>query len=227
MRASSSTRSAREARALQAIEIMACPGGCVGGGGQPYHHGHMEIVRKRAEALYREDLGKPRRKSHENPDIIRLYEEFLGKPLGEKSTISCTRTISNVTESDRQNAECRPLRSRLSARLERGRQDIIENTEKTGRMRAKANAGIYQTRHCSLREETSVMTEMEKTQQSVSADVERSIRLRALPVRLKGCFFLSSSSVLVDRKCPGTLERLPPPLSRLRGKNRGQLIRNG
>ncbi|WP_300526265.1 NADH-dependent [FeFe] hydrogenase, group A6 [Aminiphilus sp.] len=70
---------------FHAIEIMACPGGCVGGGGQPYHHGHMEIVRKRAEALYREDLGKPRRKSHENPDIIRLYEEFLGKPLGEKS----------------------------------------------------------------------------------------------------------------------------------------------
>ena len=45
----------------------------------------MEIIRKRAQAIYREDEGKTRRKSHENPDIIKLYEEYLGKPLGEKS----------------------------------------------------------------------------------------------------------------------------------------------
>ncbi len=70
---------------FHAIEIMACPGGCIGGGGQPYHHGEMEIIRKRAQAIYREDEGKTRRKSHENPDIIKLYEEYLGKPLGEKS----------------------------------------------------------------------------------------------------------------------------------------------
>ncbi|WP_352424808.1 NADH-dependent [FeFe] hydrogenase, group A6 [Aminomonas paucivorans] len=74
-----------EVEPFHAIEIMACPGGCVGGGGQPYHHGNLEIVKKRAEALYREDEGKPIRKSHENPDIVRLYEEFLGKPLGEVS----------------------------------------------------------------------------------------------------------------------------------------------
>ena len=70
---------------FHAIEIMACPGGCIGGGGQPYHHGEMDIIRKRAQAIYREDEGKTRRKSHENPDIIKLYEEYLGKPLGEKS----------------------------------------------------------------------------------------------------------------------------------------------
>ena len=70
---------------FHAIEFMACPGGCIGGGGQPYHHGEMEIIRKRAQAIYREDEGKTRRKSHENPDIIKLYEEYLGKPLGEKS----------------------------------------------------------------------------------------------------------------------------------------------
>ena len=70
---------------FHAIEIMACPGGCIGGGGQPYHHGEMETIRKRQTALYREDEGKTRRKSHENPDIIKLYEEYLGKPLGEKS----------------------------------------------------------------------------------------------------------------------------------------------
>ncbi len=68
-----------------AIEIMACPGGCIGGGGQPLHHGNSEIIRKRAEAIYREDKGKAIRKSHENPDIIKLYEEFLGEPMSEKA----------------------------------------------------------------------------------------------------------------------------------------------
>jgi len=68
-----------------AIEIMACPGGCIGGGGQPLHHGNFEILNKRMAAIYREDVGKPIRKSHENPYIIKLYEEFLGKPMSEKS----------------------------------------------------------------------------------------------------------------------------------------------
>ena len=68
-----------------AIEIMACPGGCVGGGGQPYHHGNAEIIKKRAAAIYREDAGKPKRKSHENEDVMRLYEEFLGEFYGEKA----------------------------------------------------------------------------------------------------------------------------------------------
>lgn len=68
-----------------AIEIMACPGGCIGGGGQPYHHGNIDILKKRVEAIYKEDKGKAIRKSHENPEIIKLYEEFLGKPYGEKA----------------------------------------------------------------------------------------------------------------------------------------------
>lgn len=68
-----------------AIEIMACPGGCIGGGGQPLHHGNFEILKKRTEAIYREDKGKAIRKSHENPYVIKLYEEFLGKPMSEKS----------------------------------------------------------------------------------------------------------------------------------------------
>ncbi|MEG1910100.1 MAG: [FeFe] hydrogenase, group A, partial [Bacteroidales bacterium] len=70
---------------LHAIEVMACPGGCIGGGGQPYHHGHIETLQKRSEALYREDAGKPIRKSHENPYITKLYEEFLGHPMSEKA----------------------------------------------------------------------------------------------------------------------------------------------
>ncbi len=70
---------------LHAIEIMACPGGCIGGGGQPLHHGKSDVIQARFDAIYREDAAKPIRKSHENPDIIKLYEEFLGKPLSEKS----------------------------------------------------------------------------------------------------------------------------------------------
>jgi NADP-reducing hydrogenase subunit HndD len=68
-----------------AIEIMSCPGGCIGGGGQPYHHGHSEILLQRQQALYREDELKTIRKSHENPYIIQLYNEFLGKPMSEKA----------------------------------------------------------------------------------------------------------------------------------------------
>ena len=68
-----------------AIEIMACPGGCIGGGGQPYHHGYSEILRRRAAAIYTEDERKTIRKSHENPSIIRLYSEFLGEPGSKKA----------------------------------------------------------------------------------------------------------------------------------------------
>jgi len=70
---------------FHAIEVMACPGGCVGGAGQPYHHGNSEIIKKRTEAIYREDAGKPIRKSHENPSIIKLYKEYLGEPCGHLS----------------------------------------------------------------------------------------------------------------------------------------------
>lgn len=70
---------------FHAIEIMSCPGGCIGGGGQPYHHGDETVLEKRTAAIYREDANKPLRKSHENPYVLELYEKFLGKPLGEKS----------------------------------------------------------------------------------------------------------------------------------------------
>lgn len=66
------------------IEIMACPGGCIGGGGQPIPT-NAEIRKKRAEAIYTEDEKMVIRKSHQNPEVLQLYKEFLGKPLGEKS----------------------------------------------------------------------------------------------------------------------------------------------
>jgi len=68
-----------------AIEIMACPGGCINGGGQPYIHGDTDILEKRMEAIYKIDAGKKLRKSHENPYIKQLYDEFLGEPCGEKA----------------------------------------------------------------------------------------------------------------------------------------------
>ena len=70
---------------FHAIEVMACPGGCIGGAGQPYHHGNSDIIRKRLEATYEEDRKKPIRKSHENPSVIQLYKEYLGEPCGHKS----------------------------------------------------------------------------------------------------------------------------------------------
>lgn len=68
-----------------AIEIMACPGGCVAGGGQPYHHGNDEIVALRTEALYAQDRSKAIRRAHENPMVQKLYASWLGEPLGERS----------------------------------------------------------------------------------------------------------------------------------------------
>ena len=68
------------------IEIMGCPGGCIGGGGQPYAGLNSipldeECLKSRAEALYGIDRNKTIRRSHENPDIQRIYKEFLGRPL--------------------------------------------------------------------------------------------------------------------------------------------------
>lgn len=65
-----------------AIEVMACPGGCIGGGGQPFHKGRMEVLKKRAAALYQADEEKPIRKSHENPFVQKLYKEYMGEPCG-------------------------------------------------------------------------------------------------------------------------------------------------
>ncbi len=66
------------------IEFMACPGGCLGGGGQPIPT-NPEIRKKRAEAIYAEDGDLPTRKSHENQEVQKLYKDFLKEPLGEVS----------------------------------------------------------------------------------------------------------------------------------------------
>jgi len=69
---------------LHFVEVMTCPGGCIAGGGQPIGT-DLDAVRARLKALYRIDREAATRTSHANRDVRRLYEEFLGKPLGEKS----------------------------------------------------------------------------------------------------------------------------------------------
>lgn len=66
------------------VEVMACPGGCVGGGGQPIHDG-VEMAKDRAKILYDLDKENPLRFSHENPEVQALYKDFLGEPCSEKS----------------------------------------------------------------------------------------------------------------------------------------------
>ncbi len=66
------------------VEIMACPGGCGGGGGQPIHDGE-ELARVRDENLYALDRSNPIRFSHENPAVLKVYEEYFGKPLSHKA----------------------------------------------------------------------------------------------------------------------------------------------
>ena len=66
------------------VEVMSCPGGCAGGGGQPYQ-GEMKDVRKRMDRIYDADAQAEVRLSHENKSVATLYEEFLGRPLSEVS----------------------------------------------------------------------------------------------------------------------------------------------
>ena len=76
-------------KSYEFIEIMACPGGCVTGGGQPIcsakDYMDQDIKAQRAKALYTEDANSPLRKSHENPDIKLLYSDFFEKPGSHKS----------------------------------------------------------------------------------------------------------------------------------------------
>ncbi len=83
-------RIVRKEKEYHIVEIMACPGGCVAGGGQPYPPDGMHVLDPalaalRAQALYSIDARKTLRKSHGNPQIAKLYEEFLGKPNGHRS----------------------------------------------------------------------------------------------------------------------------------------------
>ncbi|MGL6168458.1 MAG: NADH-dependent [FeFe] hydrogenase, group A6 [Fusobacteriaceae bacterium] len=70
---------------LHAIEIMACKGGCIGGGGQPYHHGNFNVIKKRYEVLQGIDDKKELRKSHENPYVIELYKKYFKEPLSHEA----------------------------------------------------------------------------------------------------------------------------------------------
>lgn len=67
------------------IEIMACPGGCIGGGGQPFIHGDVSILEKRMKALHSVDTKKQVKQSYKNESIKKIYDDYLGEPYGEKA----------------------------------------------------------------------------------------------------------------------------------------------
>jgi len=80
----------KEPGRYQFVEIMGCPGGCIGGGGQPYAAANSipldtECLKARAGALYDNDRKKTIRRSHDNPEVQRLYREYLGRPLSAKA----------------------------------------------------------------------------------------------------------------------------------------------
>ena len=70
---------------FQMLEVMACPGGCINGGGQPTSCDNSKIKEKRAEGLYKEDECLPIRKSHMNPSVQKLYQEYLEHPNSHKA----------------------------------------------------------------------------------------------------------------------------------------------
>lgn len=72
-------------KSYDVIEIMACPAGCISGGGQPFIHSDSSIIEKRMLGIQAEDSNKPIRKSHLNESVIKIYDEFLGKPYGPKA----------------------------------------------------------------------------------------------------------------------------------------------
>lgn len=67
------------------IEIMACPGGCVNGGGQPRHKADVSVIQKRINGILKEDRGKSLRRSYENPEVQKLYDDYLDHPASEKA----------------------------------------------------------------------------------------------------------------------------------------------
>ncbi len=95
--AEKSIKELKEGRAdFHLLEVMACPGGCINGGGQPRSCDDIRIKEQRAEGLYEEDRGLPVRKSHQNPDVIKLYEEFLEKPNSHKAHELLHTTYSDM-----------------------------------------------------------------------------------------------------------------------------------
>ena len=70
---------------IDALEVMACKGGCLAGGGQPYHHGDFSIIQKRTEAIQALDDRNNIRCSHQNPDVLRMYTEKIGSIYGEEA----------------------------------------------------------------------------------------------------------------------------------------------
>jgi iron only hydrogenase large subunit-like protein len=81
------------------VEVMTCPGGCVGGGGQPYAT-DLDVVKRRLDRLYEADRRSPVRVSHANEQVAELYERLLGRPLGEVSHTLLHRQYADRSRRD-------------------------------------------------------------------------------------------------------------------------------
>lgn len=97
------------------VEVMTCPGGCIGGGGQPLDKQYQgdALRQKRIDSLYRRDADMTLRKSHENPEITKIYNEFLGKPLSELAE-NMLHTVYSDRSSDLGDAPCRVNNSKVA-----------------------------------------------------------------------------------------------------------------
>lgn len=123
------------------VEVMTCPGGCIGGGGQPLDKQYQgdELRSKRIESLYKRDLSMGLRSSHENPEIKRIYSEFLGRPLSglaEKMlhTVYCGRScdLGNPACSNRAETSVGEGRPGIDKNIE----DQVNNNSENGGKKA-------------------------------------------------------------------------------------------
>lgn len=111
------------------IEVMTCPGGCIGGGGQPKgtQQKGQDLLAKRIQGLYQRDAALANRNSHENQELLELYREFYGKPLAEQ--------ILHTTYEDRSGMLGEPVTKYQSPRKQESKEEYVEVTKPGDRVR--------------------------------------------------------------------------------------------
>ncbi|MCI6630530.1 MAG: [FeFe] hydrogenase, group A [Lachnospiraceae bacterium] len=120
------------------VEVMTCPGGCIGGGGQPKDimKDKDEVRKARIASLYTKDEAMTLRKSHENPEIKQVYEEFYGKPLGEMA-----EKMLHTSYTDRSDTIKKSERNTSNT-------ENIENTETTAQRKGEGNMKTWKCKIC-------------------------------------------------------------------------------
>lgn len=114
------------------IEVMTCPGGCIGGGGQPKgtQQKGQDLLAKRIQGLYQRDAALANRNSHENQELLELYREFYGKPLSPLA-----EQILHTTYEDRSGMLGEPVTKYQSPRKQESKEEYVEVTKPGDRVR--------------------------------------------------------------------------------------------